>query len=116
MAKRTLNRKELRADYDAAERRQQDEEERDETEDETAEGEEAATGDEDDAEEKRPKKKPAKAAKPRSRSRAAKVVRMKVVWAVFSNSNQRVATFDYPRRTEAQDLAERLTADKKSTH
>ncbi|MBY0527934.1 MAG: hypothetical protein K2R98_31340 [Gemmataceae bacterium] len=144
MARRILNRKDLRADYDAAERRKSEGEEAEETEEEAeddiedeeegeaAEGE-AAEGDADedeDAEEdegdededapKKKKKKPAKVkvAKPKAkpRSRAAKVVRMKVVWGVFSNSNQQVATYDYPQRKEADDHAAKLTADKKSTH
>ncbi len=41
---------------------------------------------------------------------------MKVVWGVFNNSNQRVATFDYPKRKDADDLASKLTSDKKATH
>ena len=41
---------------------------------------------------------------------------MKVVWGVFSNSNQRVAVYDYPKRKEADEHAARLSADKKSTH
>ena len=135
MARRILNRRELRADYDAAERRKGDEEEGDEEEGDEEEGdeEEAAEpdaeaddeeGDED--EEAAPKKKKAPAKEPKAkakakaktkpRSRAAKVTRMKVVWGVFNNSNQRVATFDYPKRKEADDKAAQLTADKKSTH
>ena len=67
------------------------------------------------------KKKKEKAPKPvkpkaKSRSRAAKVVRMKVVWGVFNNSNQRIAVYEYPKRKEADEHATRLTADKKSTH
>jgi len=135
MGRRTLNRKDLRADFEAAERRKtddeeveaEDEEETDEAEDEeeaeTDEeaGEGAGEGDEDEEEEEAPKKKkPVKAAKPKSkakpRSRAAKVTRMKVVWGVFSNSNQLVAKFEYPRRKEADDKAAQLTADKKNTH
>jgi cobalamin biosynthesis protein CobT len=131
MARRILNRKDLRADFEAAERRKSEDEEEGEEEDEEeeeegqeedgeeAEGEEAAE-DEDDEEAPAKKKKPAKEpkpkAKPRSRSRAAKVVRMKVVWGVFNNSNQRVAVYEYPKRKEADDHAARLTADKKSTH
>jgi hypothetical protein len=131
-----MNRKELRADYDAAERRQTDAEteteteEEDEDEDDDEEGEEGDEGEEaegdddigdDDDDEDAPKKKPkkkkavAKVAKPK-RTRAAKVVRMKVVWGVFSNSNQRVAVYDYPKKKEADEHAARLTADKKSTH
>ena len=135
MAKRILNRKDLRAEYDAAERRKQDDEvdeaeeeveeeaeDEEEEEAEAEEGEEGAVADEEEAEEEAPppkkaaKKKPAKPAKPRTRTRTPKITRMKVVWGVFSNSNQRVATFDYPKRKDADDLAAKLSNDKKSTH
>ena len=130
MGRRIMNRKELRADYDAAERRQTDSEE-EETEDEEEDGEgedeeeaegdeEVAEGDEEDEEgapKKKPKKKKAapKEVKPK-RTRAAKVTRMRVVWGVFNNSNARVAVYDYPKRKEADEHAARLTTDKKSTH
>lgn len=146
MGRRILNRRDLRADFEAAERRKTDDEEVDEEEeeagdeDEEAEGDSEAgegdeegaaededegdvdsEGDEDDEAPKKKKKKkvvkePKVKAKPKSRSRAAKVVRMKVVWGVFSNSNQRVATYDYPKKDEADAHAARLTTDKKSTH
>ena len=140
MGRRILNRKDLRADYDAAERRKQDDEgteETDEAAEEEGDEDEAEEGDEGEAdadaegeaeeadEEEAPvkKKKPAKpkaakpkAAKPRSRTRTPKITRMKVIWGVFNNSNQRVATFDYPKRKDADDLAAKLSADKKSTH
>ena len=41
---------------------------------------------------------------------------MRVVWGVFSNSNQCVATFDYPKKGDADAKAAQLTADKRSTH
>jgi hypothetical protein len=130
MAKRILNRKDLRADYEAAERRAKEdedevegEEEEEEEDDEEDEAEDEA-GDEDketeDEEEKpapkkrKPPKEPKAKAKPRSR--APKIVRVKVVWGVFNNSHQRVATYDYPNRKDADDHAAKLTADKKSTH
>jgi hypothetical protein len=128
MGRRILNRKDLRADYEAAERRQEDDEDQeeeveDEDEDEDEEGESAEEGDEagddEDEEEKPKKRKPAKEpkAKPKSRPRRpAKVARMKVVWGVFNNSNQRVAVYDYPRRKEADEHAARLSGEKKSTH
>jgi hypothetical protein len=126
MARRTLNRKELRADYEAAERRKEEDEEVEEEEgdeedddEEEAEGEaeaEAEEGGEDEEEAPPPpkkKKKPAapKEAKPK-RSRSAKQVRMKVVWGVFNNSYQRVATFDYKDRKQAEDHAAKLAAAK----
>jgi hypothetical protein len=147
MARRILPRKELRADYEAAERRkaeteeateeteeeaeeegEEDEEEGEGGEEEGGETDEAGDeeeggGDEDDEEAPKkkkkvakPKPKPVKAKTTKSRSRSAKVVRMKVVWAVFNNSNQRIATYEYPKRKEADDHAARLTTDKKSTH
>jgi hypothetical protein len=132
MGRRILNRKDLRADYEAAERRKADDEEvdeeeeaGDEDEDEEEEGgEEEAEGDEEEVDEAdeeeappKKKKKPVKEVKPKkTRSRAAKIIRMKVVWGVFNNSNQRVAVYEYPKRKEADDHAARLTSDKKSTH
>lgn len=138
MGRRILNRKDLRADFDAAERKKQEEDEleeeegdEDEDEDEDEEGEDAEdkesdsegeTEDEDDELKilTKPKKKAApkapKPAKSKPRSRSAKTVRMKVVWGVFNNSNVRVAVYDYPKRKEADDHAARLTNDKKQTH
>lgn len=136
MARRILNRKDLRNDYDAAERRKETEEERDEDEeeledeDEEEEGEEGEEGDEDEDEDEegeldedeeapKKKKKPAKVAKPKAakpRSRAAKAVRMRVVWGVFNNSNNMVTTYEYPKKAEAEAHAARLTQDKRSTH
>ncbi len=143
MARRILNRKDLRADFDAAESRKRDEEaveteevegEEDEEEEEGEEGEaadpdaEAGDGDEeggDEDDEDAPKKKKKKKvvvkvvkvkAKAKPRTRTPKVVRMKVIWGVFNNSNQRVAVYDYPKRKEADEHAAKLTADKKNTH
>lgn len=144
MARRIMNRKELRANYDAAERREggkaeeaedeeegEDEEEEEEGEEEGGEDEgepsdeaddEEGGGEDDDEDapkkkkKKKPKPPPKPAAKPKSRSRAVKIVRMKVIWGVFNNSNQRVATYEYPKRAEADAHAARLTADKKTTH
>ena len=124
MARRILNRKELREDYDAAERRQQDNEseteEEAERDDENDEGETADLESEQDEEEeekatRKKRRTPAKSAKPKSRARA-KVIRMKVVWGVFNNANQRVAVFDYARRQEADEMAAKLRTDKKTTH
>jgi hypothetical protein len=132
MARRTLNRKDLRADFEAAERRKQtdeepeEEEEEADEEDEEEEDEEAEQTDEAeeevDEEEPPPKKRKAAAKEPKepkvrkSRARAVKVIRMKVIWGVFNNSNQRVAVYDYPKKKEADEHAAKLTADKKSTH
>jgi hypothetical protein len=120
-----------RAEYEAYERRQEEdetegEEEEAEDEDEEAEeegDEEAVVDEEEDEEVAAPKKKkPAKEPKPKAkakakpRTRAPKAApRMKVVWGVFNNSNQRVATFDYPKKHEAEAHAAKLKADKNQT-
>jgi cobalamin biosynthesis protein CobT len=129
--RRILNRKDLRADYDAAERRKDDEDRDDEDEEESEdededekdtadeESEEEEKGDEEEAEEAPPKKRkapPAPKPKAKPRSRAAKVVRMRVVWGVFNNSNQCVATYEYPKRKDADEHAAKLTAEKRNTH
>lgn len=138
-SRRTLDRRALRADNEAAERRKPDDEV-DETEEEDEDGDEdeeevdadstdAAdeSGDgegegEADAEEEEEKPKPKKKKAPpkprvsKPRTRTAKVTRMKVVWGVFSNSHQMVEEFDYPRKKEAEELAIKLTTDKKSGH
>jgi hypothetical protein len=124
--RRTLNHKELRADYEAAERRKQEgeegedeelEEDEDEDEEEASDEEEGEAGDEEEeAPAKKPAKKKAAPKEPKpKRVRTPKVVRQKVVWAVFNNSNQRVASFDYPKKKEAEDHAAKLSADKKQT-
>ncbi len=130
---RIQNRMEKRAEHEAYERRQgEDEEEQDDDEEEADDegDEEEAAGDDEagdeeagDDEEAPPppkKKKAAKPAKepkkPKSRSRAAKVSRMKMVWGVFNNSNVRVAAYEFRQRNEAEEHAARLTTDKKSTH
>ena len=127
MARRILNQKDLRADFEAAERRKgeeeevEDEEESDEDEEESEDsgeegGDESEEGEESEEEApvKAKKKKPAKEPKPK-RVRTPKIVRQKIVWGVFNNSNQRVATYEYPKRKEADDHAARMTAEKKLT-
>lgn len=124
--RRTLNHKELRADYEAAERRKQEgeeaedeelDEDEDEDEEEASDEGEGEGGDEDEeAPAKKPAKKKAAPKEPKpKRVRTPKVVRQKVVWVVFNNSNQKVASFDYPKKKEAEEHAAKLSADKKST-
>jgi hypothetical protein len=132
MGRRILNRKDLRDQFDAAERRKGDDEEVEEEGDEEEEDEEAEASEEEGAEEgeeveaeaeadeeevpvkKKPKKKAApKEPKPK-RTRTAKIVRQRVVWGVFNNSNQRVATYPYPEKTKAEEHAARLKAESKT--
>jgi hypothetical protein len=116
MARRTLNRKGLRADFDAAEgsKQQGDELEEQKEEEDATEAEGTSEAGELQAGPRPQRTTIARAT--RSRSRAPKTPRMKVVWAVFNNANQRVATFDYPQRQQAVELADKLRAEKQTAH
>src|SRR4051794_24321084 len=95
MARRTLNRKELRVANEAAE------------------AADPATAEEGAADGKAAvAKKPAK--KRKSRSKADKIIRYKAFWGVFNQSLKRVAMFDYHERTTAAKKAEELSASQKS--
>jgi hypothetical protein len=127
--KRTMNYREMRADFDEDEDRRTDEEgdededeedDGDEEEDEepgaeAEAGEEGEEGEDEDAPPKKKKAKPKPKPKPK-RTRVAKVTRMRVLWGVFNNSHQIVASYDYPKKEEAEAHAARLMADKKTTH
>jgi len=91
MARKTLNRKELRAEAEAAE----------------------ATG------KAAPKKKAARAtsATPRkSRAKVAVEIRSKLFWGVFNQSMKRVALYEFSQRKQAEKRAEELTKSGKSQH
>jgi len=93
MARKILNRKELREASDTVER---------------AEGEKKAT-----------KKAPAaekKPAKRKSRAKASKEVRLKAFWGVYSQAMNPVVLFEYSQRDQAQKKAEELTESRKSPH
>jgi hypothetical protein len=114
MAKgRVRSRRVLREEYDAAAAR--------EAEKAKAKGQaegEVTAEDDESAKIAKPKKKKSaaapKEAKPK-RTRAAKVVRQKVVWVVFDNSNKKIQSFEYAKRKEADDLVVKLMTDKKTT-
>jgi hypothetical protein len=127
--KRTRNRMEARADFEAAERVKstEDEETDEEAEEEEDEDEEAAEDSDEPAEEvevdedeevpvvKKKKKAVAKEPKPK-RTRTPKHVRQKVVWVVYDNSSKRIATYEYPKKQEADEHAARLKEEKKMTY
>lgn len=101
MAKRTLNRKDLRAEAEAAEAIAA-----------TAESLGIApAGKKAKAEPKT--KKPAKRA---SRAKVAKEVKKKAFWGVFNQSMKRVALFEYADKEAAQKKAEALSTSQKSPH
>jgi hypothetical protein len=95
MARKVLNRKELREENDAAE---------------AAEGKEGKVKKKKEAGEKKP------AVKRKSRVKTPKEVRLKAFWAVFNQSMKRVALFDYSQRKQALKKAEELTASAKTPH
>ena len=94
MARKVLNRKELREENDAAER-------------DTKTKKKAVKGEEDG------KKKPVKR---KSRAKTAKEVRLKAFWGVFNQSMKRVALFDYSQRKQADKKAAELSTSAKSPH
>lgn len=112
MAKRVMDRRALRAQAEAAERRDSD-----------AEGKDTDKTSADDEGDGKKKKKTTKVkeksgvVKPKKTKRSSKtVVRMRLVWTVFNNSSQAVAKYEYPRRAEAEAHAERLKKEKNITH
>jgi hypothetical protein len=90
MAKKILNRKELRAQNDEAE--------------ETA----AASGDK-----KAVKKAPVKR---KSRAKTPKEVRLKAFWAVYNQSMKPIMKFEYNERKYADKKAAELSSSGKSPH
>jgi hypothetical protein len=89
MARKILNRKELRAENDSAER---------------AEGDQPAV-----AKKKAPVKR-------KTRAKVAKEVRLKAFWGVFNQSLKRIAVFDYSKRGEADKKAADLSENQKTPH
>jgi hypothetical protein len=89
MAKKILNRKELRAQNDEAE---------------------AAAGEKG---EKKAKKAPAKR---KSRAKTPKEVRLKAFWAVYNQSMKPIMKFEYNERKYADKKAAELSANGKAPH
>ncbi len=67
--------------------------------------------------EKSAKKAPAKKpVKRKSRAKASKEVRLKAFWGVFSQSLNPVVLFEYSQRDQADKKAEELSESRKSPH
>lgn len=90
MARKILNRIELREENDAAER---------------AEGKSATV--------EKELKKPVKR---KSRAKVPKEVRLKAFWGVFNQSLRRVARYEYNQRQVADQKAEELSQSQKTPH
>lgn len=100
MARKVVNRKELRAEAEAAEALQKSGE---------AGGEDGAKKAKAPIEKKAP-------AKRKSRSKTAEPERRKLFWGVFNQSLKRVALFDHTQRKAAEAKAAELTASGKNPH
>jgi len=94
MARKVLNRKELRQESEAAERE----------------------GNAKKATAKTATAKPKKPAKRKSRAKVAKEVRLKAFWGVFNQSLRRVSLFEYSEHKKAKEKAEELSQSQKTPH
>lgn len=90
MARKILNRKELREEFDSAER----------------------TGAEPEA----PAKEKKAPAKRKSRAKVVKEVRLKAFWGVFNQTLRRISLFEYSQRAEADKKAAELSESQKTPH
>jgi hypothetical protein len=90
MARKILNRKELRQETEAAERI-------------------------DEGQEKEVKKAKAPA-KRKSRAKVAKEVRLKAFWGIFNQSLKQITLFEYSDRKQAEKRAEELSQSQKTPH
>ena len=88
MARKILNRKELRKETESAE---------------------AKSGEKTPAVKKAPVKR-------KSRAKVAKEVRLKAFWGVFNQSMRRISLFEYSQEKEARKKAEELSESQKSPH
>ena len=92
MARKILNRKELREEAESAEREVPEEKVSAETKE---------------------KKAPAKR---KSRAKVAKEVRLKAFWGVYNQTLRRISLFEYSQRAEADKKAAELTESQKTPH
>jgi len=92
MARKTQNRKDLRAANDAAEA--------------LVKAVDAVA----------PKKAKKAAAPRKSKAKTPKEVRLKALWGVFNQSMKRIAVFEYAEKKKAEKKAEELSGSQKSPH
>ena len=103
MARKVVNRKELRAQNDAAEAR-----------DKTKKSTKEKTP---QAKKEKAVKAPGKvAAKKPSRKKTAKEVRMKAYWGVYNQGMKRLAMFEYSDKKAAEKKAADLMASSRTNH
>ena len=112
MARKVVNRKELRAQNDAAEAREKAKK----PAKEKAAKDKAAKEKPAKAKKEKAAKEPGKAAKKPSRKKAAKEARMKAYWGVFNQGMKRLALFEYSDRKAAEKKAAELMASSRANH
>lgn len=110
MARKIVNRKELRRQADAAGEREEEPEVEEEQEEADADDE---GGDEDEAPKAKAKKAPPKR---KSRAKIPKEIRLKAFWGVFNQSLKRVALFEYSEKKSAEKKAAELSVSQKTPH
>jgi hypothetical protein len=94
MARKVVNRKELRAEAEAAEAL-------------------AGAAGEEGGKKKKEKKAPVKR---KSRSKSTEPERRKLFWGVFNQSAKRIALFDFSQKKAAEAKAQELTSGGKNPH
>lgn len=104
MARKVVNRKELRAQADAAEAREKSGGKKEKPAKEKAAKEAGA---------KEPKKA---AAKKPARKKVAKEARLKAYWGVFNPAMKRLVLFEYADKKAAEKKAADLTASSRAQH
>lgn len=105
MARKIVNRKQLRAQAEAAEARAKPAKEK------------AAKPAKTKEKKEKPAKEPKKpAAKKPARKKAAKETRMKAYWGVFTQGMKRVALFEYSDKKAAEKKAAELTGSSRTPH
>lgn len=99
MARKVINRRELREQSDAAEAR----------------GADAAEVAGDEAEGGGKKKKKA-APKRKSRAKSTEPARLKLFWGVFNQASKRIAKYDFTQKKQAEAKAAELSTGGKNPH
>jgi hypothetical protein len=100
MARKVVNRKELRAQADAAEAR----------------GKSKAAPKEKVAKEKKAKEPKKAAEKKPARKKVAKEARMKAYWGVFNSGMKRLALFEYADKKAAEKKVQELIGSSRAHH
>lgn len=106
MARKIINRKQLREEHEAAEESAY-------TEDEELLDDDEEGGDDEDKPAKSSKKKPAKR---KSRAKEPVEVRLKLFWGVYNQSMKRIALYEFTQKKQAEQKAAELNAGGKSPH